>query len=198
MLKGTKRYGKTRIQEYMTWSMEVPICKNCYKKFQKFNLINNLFEILKGIFAFSFIVSIILLFVTNIPSLILVIDIPSLILVILAIPSLIIVIVAHFLQQKNRRSEQAPSNYIMVILGINNVKDNISNQWVSFSIWADRVLRERIIQGTIDPMLLKEKGILNAPEPNLRTSSTILKCPKCGNLVTISKKPVCEICGYEF
>jgi len=95
-----------------------------------------------------------------------------------------------------------------VFLGEPKVKPEKLGDWVIFSTWAEKVLKERILQGTVDPTPLIKKAeetLSSKKEQQIRKRDEIIEmkkkvtsCPKCSNFVNLSKKQICEVCGYKF
>ena len=191
-----------------TWTGEFPVCQECFKKFKKWKRTRDIYKgILASIFIPFWLLIIIFLFIIVIESTADDPDYRSLILIgiILASSFIFSLIFVGFLSKKHKESTNSISNFIqfpMMGSGMDMIKPENSDKWYLFNQWADLVLKERVLQGTIDPSLLIKKGILKAPVSKFESDKTIKKdienCPKCGNVVILSKSHICEVCGYEF
>ena len=100
-----------------------------------------------------------------------------------------------------------PKKYMDVFLGEPKVKPESFTEWVLFSSWAEMVLKERILDGTVDPAQLIKNRAVEIPkfreeQQNRELLKKIEKnlkfCSKCGNMVDLSKKQTCDVCGTEF
>lgn len=199
---GYKRYGRSSTTEIMTWTQEFPVCTKCFKKFKKWNITSSIY---KGILTLTFIpfwilVTIFLFFPKaffgDAPDNLILID------TILFSPFICLLMIFGILFIKHKKSENKPSYFMRTKFGWPRIKPENSEKWYPFNQWAELILKERVLQGTIDPMLLIKKEIVKAPVSKFESDKTIKKdikyCPKCGNVVILSKSHICEVCGYEF
>lgn len=190
---GHKRIGRTSTTEYISWTQEFPICTFCIGHFKK-----------RGRFlSITIIIWLISLFFICWGAVATFFDPSSGYLVIIGV----IMVVISILTITPCIALPNPKKYMNVSHGKPMVKPENFADWVSFSSWAEMVLKERILQGTVDPTQLIKNRIVETPkfreeQQNRELDKKIEKkmkfCPKCGNLVNLSKKQICDVCGNEF
>jgi len=194
MSVGHKRTSSGSTTQYVSWGYEFPVCNLCLRK----DKIKNGILIISGITFFIALCFLIygglMTFFTPSQAYLLIIGIT------LAVISILGVIVGFTFPN--------PKKYMDVFFGEPKVKPKKLGDWVPFSIWAEKVLKERIIQGTVDPtpLIKKAEEALNSKkeqqirkrDETIEMKKKITSCPKCGNLVNRSEKQICEVCGNEF
>lgn len=193
MVTGHKKVMKTHTTEYISWAQEFPICAFCFGYFKKRGRFLSITIILWFISLCFFIYGGLMTYFT-----------PSY--MYLPIIGGIICIISIFTLTPYIALPN-PKKYMNVFLGEPKVKPESFTDWVSFSSWAEMVLKERILEGTIDPSQLIKDRVVEIPkfreeqqnrEMDKKIVQNMKTCPKCGNLVNLSKKQICDVCGYEF
>ena len=209
---GHKRYRRSSITETMTWTQEFPACTKCFKKFKKWKKTRTIFKVILALILIPFwiliLINVWILMNESISTPPIDRDYGSLIpntinrTLIQTSPFILLLITAGVSSIIHKGSKNNPSHFMKTEFGLTMVKPESSDEWQDFEIWAKLVLNERVIQGTMDPTLLIEKGIVKAPVSKFESDKAIKKdiknCPKCGNMVILSKSHICEVCGYEF
>ncbi|MFX1427280.1 MAG: hypothetical protein ACFFBE_12570 [Promethearchaeota archaeon] len=193
MVTGHKRIGKTHTTEYISWAQEFPICAFCFGYFKKRGRFLTITLILWFISLCFFIYGGLMTFFT--PSYMYLPIIGGI------ICTISIFTLMPYIALPN------PKKYMNVLLGIPKVKPESFTDWVSFSSWAEMVLKERILEGTIDPSHLIKNVVVEIPklreeQQNRELVKKIEKnlkfCSKCGNMVDLSRKQTCDVCGTTF
>ncbi len=192
---GYKRTGRVSTTEYISWTQKFPVCGLCLGEFKKRKNLTIISGVIFFIAMCFFIYGGLMTFFT--PSYVYLPVIGG----ILTAIGIYVVIISSKIPK--------PKKYMNVTSGQPKVKPENSADWILFSSWAEMVLKERILQGTIDPTQFLKKGVETTPtyeeyvEEKQKKLIDELKekninyCPTCGNLLNLSKKQVCEVCGYE-
>jgi uncharacterized membrane protein len=189
---GYKRTGGGSTTEHISWTNDFPICTFCIGLFKKRGRFLWISVIIWFISASFLIYGGLMTYFT-----------PSYFY--LPIIGVIIGIIS-ILTITPYISLPTPNKYMNVSYGQPRVKPENFTDWVLFSSWAEMVLKERILAGTIDPTQLVKNGIVETPkirkeqqyrELDKKIEKNMKSCPKCGNLVNISKNQICDICGNE-
>ncbi|MFX1313745.1 MAG: hypothetical protein ACFFHD_14235 [Promethearchaeota archaeon] len=202
----TRRATKEQI---LTSSFEYPVCDTCFKKFKKWKRIRSIYTTTIALLVIPTGLIAIYIGYDTLSSMGIG-TIESLFAAIINIliyisPLIIILIILLIFSNRFKGSINNPSYYMNVRLGLPRLKPEGSTEWYFFNQWAEMVLRERALQGTINHTVLNKMVSKKPPISKLNNhkildelEKKLEKCPKCGNLINLTKRKICEVCGYEF
>ena len=162
IIKRDIRQNRTTVQwPAIHWRGKFPACKECIIKMKKWNRMQKIIPVLAYIAAipvpFSLIIIAMILtvpFLREDPASLEILH-NGIVALVIGVSLLVILGIVGKLYNTYKNTNN-PSLYMDATTNFAKVKPPSSNDWMYFSEWADKVIKERILKGEIEPSLVKK------------------------------------------